>query len=130
MGDLLPILQAYGDFFSSFSLSVAGFSWMKISILGFLVLALIMPWFLPHYYNFEKTVSVRTKITMTIILLFFGIFMLFIGKEPMHSAVFFIALSILFSYEMAYLSHLRWSNVTFILFILLVLAAHYVPLFI
>ena len=92
-------------------------------------MALILPWFLPHYYNFEKTVSVRTKITMSVILLFFGILMLFLCEEPMHAAVFFLALSILFSYEMAYLSHLRWSNVTFILLILLVLAAHYVPLF-
>lgn len=128
-GDLLSVLQSYADFFSNISLSVSGFSWLKIGILGFLILALILPWFLPHYYNFEKTVSVRTKITMSVILLFFGILMLFLGEEPMHAAVFFIALSILFSYEMAYLSHLRWSNVTFILLILLVMAAHYVPLF-
>ena len=95
-----------------------------------MLLVLMLPWFMPHYYGFEKTVSVRTKITMSIILLLFGVFMLFIGEDPMLSGVFFIALSILFSYELAYLEHLRWSNVTFALLILSVLAAHYVPLFI
>lgn len=129
MGDLLTVLQAYGDFFSGFRLSVEGFSWLKIGTLGFLLLALMIPWFMPYYYSFEKTVSVRTKITMSILLLLFGVFMLFISGEPMQSGLFFIALSILFSYEMAYLNHLRWSNVTFILFMLLVLASHYVPLF-
>ena len=130
MGDLMPVLQAYGDYFTGFSLSIAKFSWLKVGVLGFMLLALMLPWFMPHYYGFEKTVSVRTKITMSIILLLFGIFMLFIGEDPMLSGVFFIALSILFSYELAYLEHLRWSNVTFILLILLVLASHYVPLFI
>ena len=47
----------------------------------------------------------------------------------MQSGVFFIAVSILFSYDLAYLDRLKWSNITFILLILAVLASHYVPLF-
>ena len=128
-GDLLACLQSYADFFAGFRFSVEGFSWLKIGILCFLLLVLTIPWFMSYKYSFEKSVSVRTKITMAVILLFFGIFMLFIGGDPMWSGVLFLAMGVLFSYELAYLDHLRWSNVTFILFIIAVLASHYVPLF-
>lgn len=130
MGDLLPVLQAYVDYFSGFRLSVAGFTWMKAAILGFLLLATLMPWLMPLNYSFEKSVAVRTKVTMTIGLLAFGIFMLFLEGDPMLQGVFFIALSILFSYDLAYLDHVKWANITFIVMILAVLASHYVPLFI
>lgn len=130
MGDLVPTLQAYGDFFRNVHLTVEGFSWLKAGVLGLMLLVLTMPWFMPQQYSFEKSVAVRTKITMAVILLFFGILMLFLGGDPMLSGVFFIALSILFSYELAYLDHLKWSNITFILLLLAVLASHYLPLFI
>ena len=47
----------------------------------------------------------------------------------MQSGVIFLALAILFSYELAYLDKLRWSNVTFVVAMLAVLASHYLPLF-
>ena len=128
-GDLLTCLQSYADFFVGFRLSVEAFSWLKIGILGFLLLVLPLPRLMPYKYSFEKSVAVRAKITISVILLAFGLFLLFVGDEPMHSGVVFIALAILFSYELAYLDRLRWSNVTFILLILAVLASHYVPLF-
>lgn len=129
-GDLLPVLQAYGDYFSGFRLSVAGFTWMKAALLGFLLLMAMMPWLMPLNYSYEKSVAVRTKVTMTIVLLVFGIFMLFLEGEPMHQGVYFIALSILFSYDLAYLDRVKWANITFIVLMLAVLALHYVPLFI
>ena len=128
-GDLMMVWQAYGDYFNGIQLSVQGFSWLKIAVLGFLLLASIMPWFLSLNYTFEKSMAVRTRITMTVILLLFGIFLLFLESDPMRSGVFFIALSILFSYEMAYLDRLKWPSVTFLLFFIAVLASHYVPLF-
>lgn len=129
MGDLVPTLQAYGDYFSGFHFSIQGFTWMKIAVMGFLLLVVTMPWFAPQNYAFEKSIAVRAKVTMTIVLLCFGIFMLFFEDDPMQSGVLFIALSILFSYELAYLDRLKWPNVTFIVLMVLVLASHYVPLF-
>lgn len=129
MGDLLPVLHAYGDYFTGFRLTVGGFSWFRLGLLAFLLLVSAMPLFTPRNYSFEKTVSVRTRITMTIILLLFGVFMLFMEGDPMQSGVLFIALSVLFSYELAYLNGLRWSNITFLLFLIGVLALHYIPLF-
>ncbi len=102
---------------------------MKIAVMGFLLLVVTMPWFAPQNYAFEKSIAVRAKVTMTIVLLCFGILMLFFEDDPMQSGVLFIALSILFSYELAYLDRLKWPNVTFIVLMVLVLASHYVPLF-
>ena len=129
-GDLIATLQAYGDFFNGIRLTVQGFSWMKAGIIAFLLLVLVMPWFHPLHYGFEKSIAVRTKITMSIILLLFGILMLFFEGDPMLSGTFFVALSILFSYELAYLDKLKWANITFILLILAVLTMHYLPLFV
>lgn len=128
-GDLMAVWHAYSDYFSGIQLTIQGFSWLKIGVLGFLLLASTMPWFMPLNYTFEKSIAVRTRITMTIILLLFGILLLFLEADPMRSGVFFIALSILFSYELAYLDRLRWPNITFLLLFMAVLAAHYLPLF-
>ena len=128
-GNLLSVWQSYADFFISFRLSISGFTWLKAGLLGFMVMTLFIPLLVPYNYNLERSVSVRTKIAMTYNLLLLGILMLFIGNEPMLTGVIFIALSILFSYYMAYLDRVRWPNVTFIFFMLFVLATHYVPLF-
>lgn len=130
MGDLMPVLQAYADYFSAIHLTVRGFTWFRVGLIIFLLLVSAMPLFMPRNYSFEKTVSVRTRITMTVILLFFGVFMLFLEGDPMLSGVLFVALSVLFSYELAYLDGLRWSNVTFVIFLFGVLAMHYIPLFV
>lgn len=129
MGDLHQVLQGYADYFSTFHLTLHGFNWLRVGLLAFLLLVSAMPLFMPRNYSFEKTVSVRTRVTMTVIMLLFGVFMLFLEGDPMCSGVFFVALSILFSYELAYLDGLRWSNVTFMVFMIAVLLFHYYPLF-
>lgn len=130
MGDLSSLWQDYGNYFNSLHLTVHGFTWMKLALLAFLLLVSAMPLLMPRNYSFEKTVSVRTRISMTVVLLLFGVFMLFLEGDPMKSGVLFIALGVLFSYELAYIDGIRWSNVTFALFMLGVLALHYVPLFV
>lgn len=129
-GDVLEIWQAYANYFSGFSLTVQGLGWLEIGLLGFLAIVLFIPLLLPHIYSLERSVAVRTKIAMTYNLLLMGIFMLFVGVDPMQSGVYFIALSILFSYYLAYLDHLKWPNITFIILLLGVMASHYVPLFV
>lgn len=130
MGDLLETLAVYGDYFSGFRLSVEGFSWLKIAVIGFLLLALLMPLLNAGNYAFEKSVAVRTKIAMTYNLMLMGVFMLFLEGDPTQSGVLFIALSILFSYDIAYVERLRWPNITLIVLLVFVLAMHYVPLFV
>ena len=130
MGDLLEVWQAYIDYFSGFRLSIGGFTWLKIVALGFMLLALFIPLLVPYHYSLERSVAVRTKIALTYNLMLMGLLLLFVGDDPMQSGVLFIALSILFSYYLAYLDKLKWANITFIILFVLVIASHYIPLFI
>lgn len=130
MGDLLSVLQLYGDYFAGLRLTIEGFSWMRVAVVGFPLLAITLPWFAPQNYTFEKSIAVRTKVTMTAILLLFGIFMLFLEGDPMQSGVLFLAMGILFSYEMDAIDRLKWPNITFIVLVVAVLALHYVPIFV
>lgn len=129
MGDLLSVLRDYGDYFAGLRLTVEGFNWINIVVMAFLLLAVMLPLFASSNYTFEKSVAVRTKITMTVVLLLFGVFLFFLEGDPMRSGVFFIALAILFSYELSSLNRLKWSNVTFLVLTVAVVAAHYLPLF-
>lgn len=129
MGDLLEVLGRYAAYFQGFQLTLQGFNRLNTIVLAFLLLACAMPLLSPHIYAFEKSIAVRTKTVMTVVLLFFGIFMLFVDGDPIQSGVMFIPLAILFSYEGSYLEKLRWPNITFIVFLLLVLTSHYLPLF-
>lgn len=129
MGDWLEVLGRYGAFFQGIHFTLQGFNKLNIIVIAFLLLVCAMPLFSSQIYAFEKSIAVRTKILMTVILLFFGIFMLFIEAEPLQTGVVFLAMSILFSYEAAYLVKLRWPNITLWMFLGLVIASHYVPLF-
>ena len=128
-GDLLPVWQAYADYFMGFQLTMECLTWQKMVLLGFLLLVLFIPLIMSRHYSLERSVAVRTKIAMTYNLMLLGILLLFIGIDPMQTGALFIALSILYSYYMAYLDKLKWANITFVILILAVLASHYVPLF-
>lgn len=130
IGDLLSVWQAYADFFNGFRLTMEGFSWLKVGLIGFMLLTLLIPSVMPQLFNLEKTIAVRTKIAMTYNLMLGGILMLFFEGDPMQSGVFFLALSILSSYYLAWIDRLKWANLTFIILMLGILAMHYVPLFV
>lgn len=129
MGDLMEVWRSYGDYFTGFHLTIGGFTWLRAILLGFLLLVLFVPLLFSHHYNLERSVAVRTKIAMTYNLMLLGILLLFFGGDPMQSGVLFIALGILSSYYMAYLDRVKWSNLTFLVLLVFVLAMHYVPLF-
>lgn len=129
MGDLLTVWQAYSDYFSGFHFSIQGFTWMRIAMLSFMLLVLFIPLLVPHHFALEKSVATRTKIALTYNLMLMGILMLFLEGDPMLSGVIFVALSILFSYYLAYLDKLKWANITFIVLLVMVVVSHYIPLF-
>lgn len=130
VGDLMTVIQAYGNWFTEFHLTATHLSWPLYAIYGFLLLSVAMPLLMPRNYSFDKSVAFRLKMAMSIILILFGIFMLFVDPSPSSSGVFMLSLSILFSSELAYIDGLRWSSVTFIICILSVIALRYILLFV
>ena len=75
--------------------------------------------------NLEKAVAVRTKISITVVLAFFAVFLLFLGGNVLMNGLIFIVLSILVAYSFSYLGNPRWADLFLALFLVLVFANHY-----
>ena len=126
VGDLPEILKGYVAYFKEFSLSVAGFNGKLIALLALMVVSILLPLFSSKNFSFEKTISVRMKITMTVVLLLFGIFMLFLGGNILMHGLVFLALSILAAYELSYVDKTAPANLMLYAFVIFVLLNRYV----
>lgn len=124
-GDFQSLLSGYQEYFSGLRLSVAGFNLKNILLLSGLVVSTVLLLFGSSSANFEKTVAVRTKMSMTVIMAFFAVFILFFGGNVLMNGLIFIVLSIIISYVFSYLGNTGWVNLFLTLFILLVFANHY-----
>lgn len=96
-----------------------------ILLLVILILSTVFLLFGSSNANFEKTVAVRTKISMTVVLLVFSIVLLFMGGNVLMNGLIFIALAILVSYAFSYLGNTGWANMFLVLFMILVFANQY-----
>ena len=124
-GDFSALLQGYVDYFTSFHFSVEGFNFRNIILLAVLIVPTILMFFGGNNSGFEKTVAVRTKISMTFILAIFALLTLFLGGNVLMNGLIFIVLSILISYAFSYMGNTGWANLFLTLFILMVFANQY-----
>ena len=121
-GDLLEIWSGYANGFSVFSLSVKGFSMWNMIVIALVALSAIFLVWGGGTSNYEKTVAVRMKVTMTIVLIAFGVCLLFTGNSVLLNGLFFIALSVVLSYEFSYISNTGWADLALVFVLLLVFA--------
>ncbi len=112
-GDLKSLMQSYVDYFNSINFTVKGFN-LKIIIL--LVVLVQFPFYL---------IAVRSKISMTFVMLVFAVFLLFIDGNVLMNGLIFIVLSILISYSFSYISNTGWANLFLVFFLIAVFANHY-----
>ena len=124
-GDFRTVGQGYVDYFASFRLSVAGFNYKNIALLVLLLAGALVLLFSGGSAGMEKTVAVRTKISMTVIMLVFAVFMLFLGGNPLMHGLFFLVLSILYAYAFSYMGNTGWANLFLVVFLILVFVNHY-----
>ena len=124
-GDLRALLYGYRDYFTAIRFSVEPFNLKIILLLVLLLVPTIILLFGGSNANFEKTVAVRIKISMTVILLAFAVFILFLGGNVLMNGLFFIALAILLSYAFSYIGNTGWANLFLALFMVLVFANLY-----
>ena len=124
-GDFRTVGQGYADFFATFRLSVAGFNYKNIILLVLLLAGAIVLLFGGGSAGLEKTVAVRTKISMTVIMLFFAVFLLFLGGNPLLHGLFFLVLSILYAYAFSYMGNTGWANLFLVVFLILIFANKY-----
>ena len=124
-GDFLALMEGYGDWFYELTFSFEGFNLKNIILLSCLILAAIFLFIGSNNANFEKTVAVRTKLTIGILLIVFAIVLLFLGGNVLMNGLIFMALSIIIAYEFSYLGNTGWTELFLIVFMLLVFANHY-----
>ena len=124
-GDFRSLLDGYSEYFTSIKFSVKGFNLKIIGLLVFLVLSTVFLLLGGNNANFEKTIAVRTKISMTVIMSVFALLLLFLGGNVLMNGLIFIVISILVSYAFSYISNTGWANLFLTLFIILVFANHY-----
>lgn len=124
-GDFNSLIQGYLNYFTSIKFSVDGFNLRNIIVLVALIAATVLMFFGSNNAGFEKTVAVRTKISMTLILAVFALLTLFLGGNVLMNGLIFIVLSILVSYAFSYMGNTGWANLFLTVFIILVFANHY-----
>ncbi len=124
-GNLKTVGQEYLGYFVSFHLTVAGFNYKIIILLSLLILSAVFLLFGGNKANLEKSVAVRTKISMMVVMLVFAVFLLFIGGNPLMHGLLFLVLSVLFAYAFSYMGNTGWANLLLTLFLVLVFVNHY-----
>lgn len=124
-GNFKVVGQEYLGYFASFHLTVAGFNYKIIILLSLLIVAAVILLFGGNKANLEKSVAVRTKISMMVVMLVFAVFLLFIGGNPLMHGLFFLVLSVLFAYTFSYMGNTGWANLLLTLFLVLVFANHF-----
>ena len=124
-GDFHALLYGYRDYFTSLRFSVEGFNLWNIILLAILIVPTVLMLFVGNNSSFEKTVAVRTKISMTLILIAFAILTLFLGGNVLMNGLLFIVLSVIMSYAFSYMGNTGWANLFLALFLVLVFANQY-----
>jgi hypothetical protein len=124
-GNLKTVGQEYLGYFVSFHLTVAGFNYKIIILLSLLILSAVFLLFGGNKANLEKSVAVRTKISMMVVMLVFAVFLLFIGGNPLMHGLLFLVLSVLFAYAFSYMGNTGWANLLLTMFLILVFVNHY-----
>lgn len=124
-GDIKLLIYEYLTYFTSIKLSVNEFNLQTILLLSFLLVSTNLMLFCSSSASFEKTVAVRTKVSMTIILSAFALLSLFLGGDVMMNGLIFIVLSILVSYTFSYLGNTGWADLILTLFLVLVFGNHF-----
>ena len=123
--NLQTVWAEYREYLFSFRLSVAGFNLKIIALLLLLIVPTLFLLFGSNNSNLEKTVAVRTKISMVTIMSFFALFLLFVGGNVLMNGLIFIVLAIFISYTFSYLGNTGWANLFLALFMVLVFANLY-----
>ena len=124
-GDFPNMWLGYKEYLSVLHFSVSGFNLKTIILLSLLLIATVFLFFGGNNSGFEKTIAVRIKISMTTIMVFFGVLLLFMTGNVLMNGLIFIVLSILISYAFSYMGNTGWANLFLTLFLLMVFANHY-----
>ena len=126
---IIENIGAYSLIFNELHLVKYGLDTMEIITL--LIVGLILTWsiFKIRSENADHSVSTTKKVTVTILLFFFGLLMLFMQKPVLCNGLIFLVLSFFVSMALCYVKKSRIINIVIIVMIVAVLAIQYLPIF-
>ena len=124
-GDLPSVLHDYSDYLANVNLTTVGFRVRYIALLAVLAIFVLLPLVHSENYNFEKSVSVRSKLMMTLSMLLFSILLLFMGGNPLLHGLVFLSLAIVATYDLSYVDKTGPANIVMILFVVLIFLNRY-----
>lgn len=124
-GDFLTVIHGYADWFAEFSFTTSGFNLRSVILLSFLILVAVLMLFGSGGSNFDKTVAVRTKLTMSILLALYAVVLLFTGGNVLFHGLIFIVLTVVIAYEFSYIINTGWADLILSAILLLVFANQY-----
>lgn len=124
-GTFLNVIKEYGEWFAELSFTIHGFNLKSVILFSFIVISAVLLYFGSGSAHFEKTIAVRTKMTISIILALFSVVLLFMGGDVLFNGLIFITLSIVLAYEFSYLGNTGWADLFLAAFMLAILANHY-----
>lgn len=123
--DFLTMIEGYGDWFAELELSVEGFNLKSIILLSFIIISAILLYLGGGNANFEKTVAVRSKMTVSVLLAVLSVVLLFLGGNILLNGLIFMAMAIIIAYEFSYMGNTAWAELFLTVFLLAVFANHY-----
>lgn len=124
-GDFLNVIHGYSEYFAGFHLTVSEFQWKHIVLMALLSFFVFVPLANGRNFSFEKSVAVRSKVTMTIILAIFSVVLLFVGGNPLTNGLLFVALSIMASYDLSSIAKTSFTDLLLYILVALVMLNHY-----
>ena len=123
--DLPSVLQGYSEYFANISLTTAGFRGRYIALFAVLAVFVLLPLVNRGNYNFEKSVAVRAKMTMTVVMLLFSILLIFVGGNPLLHGLIFLALAVIATYDLSYVNKTGPADIVLALFVILIFLNRY-----
>ena len=124
-GDLPSVLRGYSDFFANVSLTTDGFRVRYIALFAVLAVFVLMPLFNSRNYSFEKSVAVRAKMMMTVVMLLFSILLLFAGGNPLLHGLYFLVLAVIATCDLSYVDKTGPSDIVLTVFVVLIFLNRY-----
>ena len=124
-GDLPSVLRGYSDFFANVSLTTDGFRVRYIALFAVLAVFVLMPLFNSRNYSFEKSVAVRAKMMMTVVMLLFSILLLFAGGNPLLHGLYFLVLAVIATCDLSYVDKTGPADIVLTVFVVLIFLNRY-----
>ena len=129
-GDLIETANAYSGFFSSFGLSVDGFSVFSLVTFAVVVLLSFLPLGSNSLFAQERLVDVRQNISIASLMFMFTLVMIVLEGSIFECGLAFLALSVHNSYSLSHVAKTKWPELILDLVVLAVFAIHYIPIFV